>query len=58
MGATGLCRIATLVARSQGRNAASEYVSKRLEELGARTDPAANLERDVAPQVMAALALM
>ena len=55
MGPSGLCRIATLLARTQGREAASAYVAGRLNSLGDRTDPAANLERDVAPRVLAVL---
>jgi hypothetical protein len=55
MGASGLCRIATLLARTKGPKAASEYVAKRLTLLGDRTDRAAGLERDVAPRVLAVL---
>ena len=55
MGPSGLCRVATLLARTQGPEAASEYVAQRLTSLGDRTDPAADLERDVAPRVLAVL---
>ncbi len=58
MGPAGLCRIATLVAKTHGPDAASEYVAQRLTSLGGRTDPAADLERDVGPRVIAALTPM
>lgn len=55
MGPSGLCRVAVLAARTQGPQAASEYVAHRIASLGDRTDPAADRERDVAPRVVAAL---
>ncbi|MET9314948.1 hypothetical protein ABZX12_24310 [Kribbella sp. NPDC003505] len=55
MGPDGLCRIATMLARTQGPEVASTYVADRLTSLGQRTDPAADLERGMAARVMAAL---
>jgi hypothetical protein len=55
MGPSGLCRIATLLARTKGTEAASEYVTQRLAALRGRTDPAADLERGLAPSVLALL---
>jgi hypothetical protein len=55
MGPAGLCRVATMAARTRGSEAASEYVAQRLSSLSDRTDPAADLEREVAPRVLAVL---
>lgn len=55
MGPAGLCRIASLRARSEGLQAAVQYVTERLAALGSRTDPAADLERDAAPGLLASL---
>lgn len=55
MGPRGLCRVATLVARAEGLEAASQYVAQRLSSLGDRTEPAAALEREAGPQVLAVL---
>jgi hypothetical protein len=54
-GPSGLCRVATLAARAGGPKAASEYVAQRLSSLRDRSDPAADLEREVAPRVLAVL---
>jgi hypothetical protein len=55
VGRSGLCRVATLLNRTQGLEAASTYVAQRLTELGDRTDHAAELEREVAPRLLAVL---
>ena len=55
MGPSGLCRVATLLARTRGPEAAAEYVAQRLSSLGDRADSAADLEREVAPRVLALL---
>ena len=55
-GPAGLCRIASLRARGQGLQAAVQYVTQRVSALGDRTDLAADLERDAAPRLLAALA--
>lgn len=57
MGAAGLCRIASLRARSEGPESSVKYVTERLAALGDRTDPAADLERDAAPRLLALLAV-
>lgn len=54
-GVPGLCRLATLLNRTEGFGAASTYVTQRLRELGDRTDHAAELEREVAPRLLAVL---
>lgn len=56
MGSAGLCRIASLRARSEGLPAAVQYVTARVAALGDRTDPAADLERDAALRLLAVLA--
>ena len=56
MGPAGLCRIASLRARNEGPQAAVQYVTARVAALGDRTDPAADLERDAAPRLLAVLA--
>jgi hypothetical protein len=55
VGPSGLCRVATLLCRAQDLERASGYVARRLTSLGDRTDPAAELERDVAPRLLAIL---
>lgn len=54
-GRPGLCRIATLLKRAEGFQAASTYVAQRLRDLRDRTDHAAELEREVAPRLLAVL---
>lgn len=55
MGPHGLCRVATLVARAEGLETASQYVAQRLSSLADRSDPSAALERDAGPRVLAVL---
>lgn len=55
VGPAGLCRIASLRARSEGLQAAEQYVRDRLAALGGRADPAANLERQAAPGLVVLL---
>jgi len=54
-GASGLCRVAALMARAHGFKAASDQIAQRMASLGKRTDEAARIERDAAPKVLAVL---